>query len=837
MDLRRFSPPPLPIPWHSLPALLSTRRQRLRLHRCRRLIFLIDGEVPEQQHLVRTLSPVPITRFFPPTSPDRGQRQRSSNTTVSDSRSAASARKLPPKIGTILSVILSSDSPYLRLMDRQVHNYAAAAAMAFAQQQQQQANLQQQQQYGFRPQPQPYPQQVHGPPFLPPHPSLQQYAFPRPLQQQQQQQIHPHLNPHHPLLHLQPQQQQPPTFPQLPPHIIPSPLLNPYDSAPPAAAPPSDPELHKRIDKLVEYSAKNGPEFEAMIREKQQDNPEYSFLFGGEGHNYYRYKLWLSTRPSNSPFNPSYPSSSMPVVPPSLNPLMNPSALNPPPLNASGASVGASAAMPSAPQMLQSPYPPYYDQQQHSQPYLGQARADYEPSAKSFKGLSGPLPSDVVAELTNVLNNLTGTKESIKGAKIWFMQRSPFAPALAEALKDRVLALDESERQLHIIYLANDILFDSLKRRVNPHELDNEALAFRPVLSSMLARIYHNPHNKDENQSRLQKILQFWASKEVYDPDTIYSLECEMKGGLPPPHPGAPKDSSADSSGAVLCPFLIILGNCGYTGMLDVDVLGRFSYSLSQWQLDNQRIDQDKQDKLPPSASLPPMSSASQFGPPMPQQFLPNAQSASGIYSSGTPAPFGAPLPNAAQAANQQPMPHMVATSNVNVGEQSPPYPLFPPGLIPGMVRKMQIGSGVPYSPMSPLDIPTVIPPSTVPQSEILDRVSKFFKEIGEANPSEGPLKSAELNDKDDYDDYEREHLVRKGGACIPPPPNLQVDPETGTLPDGSVEGKADRSLRLGLGATANPNEVSQYDDVYTSYRKQRSTSYHSSMSARAAAR
>ncbi|KAM1123064.1 hypothetical protein ACFX13_004588 [Malus domestica] len=42
-------------------------------------------------------------------------------------------------------------------------------------------------------------------------------------------------------------------------------------------------ELYKRIDKLVEYSAKNGPEFVAMIWEKQQDNPDYSFLFGGEG--------------------------------------------------------------------------------------------------------------------------------------------------------------------------------------------------------------------------------------------------------------------------------------------------------------------------------------------------------------------------------------------------------------------------------------------------------------------------------------------------------------------------------------------------------------------------
>ncbi|KAG7617993.1 hypothetical protein ISN45_At04g033040 [Arabidopsis thaliana x Arabidopsis arenosa] len=72
-------------------------------------------------------------------------------------------------------------------------------------------------------------------------------------------------------------------------------------------------------------------------------------------------------------------------------------------------------------------------------------------------------------------------------------------------------------------------------------------------------------------------------------------------------------------------------------------------------------------------------------------------------------------------------------------GEKPPPYPLFPPGLIPGIVRKMQIGSRVPYS------------------------------------------------------------LV----VCL----------------------------------TADPNEPTQYDNVYTSYRKYRSTNYHTSMSARATTR
>ncbi|OAY75020.1 Calcium homeostasis endoplasmic reticulum protein, partial [Ananas comosus] len=591
----------------------------------------------------------------------------------------------------------------------------------------------------------------------------------------QQQQFYP---PHpHPLPHIQ--QQQPPYGPHPPAHLMPSSstFMHPFESAPPppAVPPPSDPELHKRIDKLVEYSAKNGPEFEAMIREKQHDNPEYSFLFGGEGHGYYRYKLWLSTRPPGSPFNPTYAAHS---------PLMNPSSMNASPLGAPG---GPPASMLGGPQMYPHSYPPFYDQHQQTPLFVGQGQIDFDSSNKPFKGLSGPLPSDVAAELNSVLTNLSGTKESIKGAKMWFVQRSPFAPALAEALRDRIFTLDDSERQLHIIFLANDILFESLQCRINPRDLDNEALAFKPVLGSMLARIYNNPHNKEANQPRLEKILQFWASKEVFDPETIASLESEMTGG--PPLPSGQREASAASDPST------------FAGL----------------QLTSQQQENEKQ-----SASV--LASA-------------------GIHPLAGQTPFPGSLPIQPSMPTQQALnPHLQPSLVPNAPDQDPPpYPLFPPGLIPGMVRKMQIGSGVPYSPMSPLDIPTIIPPSTVPPSEILECVSKFFKEIGEVNPSEGPMKGArgaESNEDDEYDrEYDRDSLVRKGGACIPPPPNLQVDPETGMYADGSVDRKSSGSGRLGLGATANPNEVSQYDDVYSSYRKQRSTSYHTSMSARAAAR
>ncbi|RZB75952.1 Calcium homeostasis endoplasmic reticulum protein isoform B [Glycine soja] len=673
-------------------------------------------------------------------------------------------------------------------MERQGHDYATASAMAYAQQQRQAANMQQQQQFGFHPQHQQFPSSMHGSPFIPPgpgpaHPPMQQFPYHPALQQQQQPlpQLHPHAPPP-PHLLLQQQQQQhqgPPAYPShYPPPLVPSPF---YDSAPapPPVAPPSDPELHKRIDKLVEYAVKNGPDFEAMICEKQRDNPSYSFLFGGEGHGYYRYKLWLSTRPPGGPFNPSFPSSSMPMMLPP-NPMMNLSPVNVSPMNPAG--IGSSPSMLGPP-----PFQQFYDQQhhhQHPQSFGLPGRPEYDPSSKSFKGISGPLPSDVAMELSNVLNNLNGTKESIKGAKLWFMQRSPFAPALAEALRDRVFALDEVERQLHIIYLANDILFDSLNRRTSNSDLDNEALAFKPVLGSMLARIYHNPQSNEEYRKRMQQMVEFWSSKKVYDQETISLLKGEMIGGpQSTPFPGVSKDLSSASAESG-------------SGILQTP-----NYVAQQWQTDRlgaglSSLDQDRPDKLAASAQ-------SLSIPLVAQQFLPSSASPGAF-------PGSMAIPSSVQPANQAPGAHLLPLPSSDTPEQLPPYPLFPPGLIPGMVRKMQIGSGVPYSPLSPLDIPTIIPPSTVPPSEILQRVSKFFKEIGEVNPSEGPMNSDSRDEDDEYDrEYEREPPIRKGGACIPPPPTLQVDPETGTYADGSVERKpgSSGSGRLGLGATANPNE------------------------------
>lgn len=66
--------------------------------------------------------------------------------------------------------------------------------------------------------------------------------------------------------------------------------LFPVDS-PPSTEPPSDPELLKAINTLASYVARNGPAFEAVAVEKHAKDPRFGFLFGGDGADYYKWKV------------------------------------------------------------------------------------------------------------------------------------------------------------------------------------------------------------------------------------------------------------------------------------------------------------------------------------------------------------------------------------------------------------------------------------------------------------------------------------------------------------------------------------------------------------------
>ena len=58
----------------------------------------------------------------------------------------------------------------------------------------------------------------------------------------------------------------------------------------------TDKELQNIIDKLANFVARNGQEFELMTKTKQKDNPKFSFLFGGDYNRYYEWKVDIEKR-------------------------------------------------------------------------------------------------------------------------------------------------------------------------------------------------------------------------------------------------------------------------------------------------------------------------------------------------------------------------------------------------------------------------------------------------------------------------------------------------------------------------------------------------------------
>ncbi|XP_074277999.1 G patch domain-containing protein TGH [Silene latifolia] len=88
----------------------------------------------------------------------------------------------------------------------------------------------------------------------------------------------------------------PPIVPKdfVPRHKFPAPLeINNFsDPPPPEICPPEDNTLKIMIDGVAALVARCGKLFEDISREKNHDNPLFSFLNGGRGHEYYERKLW-----------------------------------------------------------------------------------------------------------------------------------------------------------------------------------------------------------------------------------------------------------------------------------------------------------------------------------------------------------------------------------------------------------------------------------------------------------------------------------------------------------------------------------------------------------------
>ncbi|DBA71019.1 TPA: hypothetical protein ACH3X2_011449 [Trebouxia sp. C0005] len=659
-------------------------------------------------------------------------------------------------------------------------------------------------------------------------------------------------------------------------------FFSPWDPPPPFCSPPSDSKSADVVQKLAQFAAKNGASFVELIKVKQKDNPEYQFLFGGEGSDYYRWILFCSCH--NLPFDQSLP-----------------------------------AAQPA--------------NQQTAQPAYGEAQAapvqDVEAMLQQALATCSP---EVRDGFSQVLAALSGSKESIKQSQQWFMACMPYASGMAAALALHVRNMPDYDKQLHVLYLANDILLKRLSQRPpgSAADVDEVAQAFKPWLPGILGMAFSTGGRTDQVKERLLKILTFWSDRKLYDKDTMQQLEAALLSGDPnamlqapapkqtarsakrkwdQPAPAAP---AASNTAPIVSQFmqaaqqLSSLSHAAYQqqppvsqpvyhdpqmqqsgfsqayqqhpgslGMQSVHSTPNSSFRMpnfnvppgsmgmhsmpagTPWQSDSAQQQQPwgmpgqapgyapyPQLSMPMNQQMPGIVPGQQYMPPpqmqhqqhiMPQLHTPQHTGGGAWYPPPGPAAQG--LPPGVQGQHQaglfqnvpvQPVTDMhapppdlaAAAPSVPAKPQTDPMS-FPPGLIPQLVAE-KLKTDPPYSPLSPLDIDQAgLPSTSEPDSYLQSRIDRFYAELQDWRPGVQRTDGGKPRRalKEELDEDK---------------PRKPFDPraEVPVMPsDGSFQGSGGGGLgfgNAGLGFHGAAEE--QPANAFDSYREQRSGRYKSSL-------
>ena len=240
--------------------------------------------------------------------------------------------------------------------------------------------------------------------------------------------------------------------------------------------PPDPPdEVKNIITKLANFVARNGPEFEEMTKKKQQHNEKFSFLFGGQYHEFYQWRLHVERTGGGGNHRPNdggqhhHPHQGG----------------GPPP-----------------------PHPPPPPAQQYNN--QNQKNWDEVPDLNGFRQL-----------LTPVMD--TCTKDSILQARTCILENansSQQAWYVGQFLLYRAANPEASCRQrLHVLYLMNDCLHHAAKRHAT--EIIN-ALQCVVVAILFLAK---QADAEGTYRPKFDKVLNIWEQNNYFETATLEELQ------------------------------------------------------------------------------------------------------------------------------------------------------------------------------------------------------------------------------------------------------------------------------------------------------------------------
>lgn len=281
--------------------------------------------------------------------------------------------------------------------------------------------------------------------------------------------------------------------------------------------PPQDIELKNIIDKLAQFVARNGPDFEQMTKNKQKGNAKFDFLFGGEYFHYYRHKVNAEQACMNMELN-GHASRSAPPPPP---PPLPPSALGNAVHWLASSQNTVSVEMLTAQQValndqiresetnLSAQHAVLLQQQQYA---IDEAVSKAEESSlKSAATECGINFTEFDAVLQPIID--TCTKDAISAGKSWIIQRATASKTntvISEYLLRKVIETSATfNRRLHIIYLLNDTFHHCMRKGA-----DELKKALEKVLIPMFCTASLDV--TDEQQQKLQKLLNLWENKNHY---------------------------------------------------------------------------------------------------------------------------------------------------------------------------------------------------------------------------------------------------------------------------------------------------------------------------------
>ncbi|XP_030852145.1 calcium homeostasis endoplasmic reticulum protein [Strongylocentrotus purpuratus] len=284
--------------------------------------------------------------------------------------------------------------------------------------------------------------------------------------------------------------------------------------------PPADTDLQNIIDKLANFVARNGTDFEMMTKEKQKNNPKFGFLFGGEYYNYYQYKVTSEQR----------------SIQQQKDKLAQQQAII--------QDVITQQSIQSA------PWQPQIQQQQQLEEQIAQIEEQISQSEENLgkqkevllqqqndqieSVLANSREKAVIGIATELDVNLSEldsrlqaiidacTKDAISNGKQWIFStaRSPkHCVLIAKYLLHQILAKAAPfTAKLHLIYLINDVLYHCTRR--NAHDLQH-------ALEDTVAPIFCSTHAvADEDQKgKLEKVLKLWGTNNYFDSSVMERLK------------------------------------------------------------------------------------------------------------------------------------------------------------------------------------------------------------------------------------------------------------------------------------------------------------------------